>query len=102
MQKKMRERRKEGTSTRSIGYIIYQLKGNLPAGSLDKNTLQKLKMVAYTPKFDRRREIFGRHKLPPGEYLIIPCTFNKDDDAEFLLRLYSEKPGKAENVFSDF
>ena len=100
MQKKMRERRKEGISTRSLGYTIYQLNGNLPVGSLDKNTLQKLEIVAHTPTFVSMREIFGRHKLPPGEYLIIPCTFNKDEDSEFLLRLYSEKPGKAEYVYS--
>lgn len=38
------------------------------------------------------RELVGRHKLPPGEYCIVPTANHPDEEANFLLRVFTEKP----------
>ena len=37
------------------------------------------------------REICDQHKLPPGEYVIIPSTFKPDEEGDYVLRVYSER-----------
>ena len=39
--------------------------------------------------------MFLRHRFPPGRYVIVPCTFNPNEEGEFLLRLYTDKKGYA-------
>ena len=48
--------------------------------------------VAKAPSFINLREVCGRHKLTPGHYVIVPSTFEPDQEAEFLLRIFSERP----------
>lgn len=40
------------------------------------------------------REISGRFELEPGHYVIIPSTYNIDDESTFMLRVFGEKPFK--------
>lgn len=37
------------------------------------------------------REVTKRFRVPPGNYLIIPSTYDEDRDCEFMLRIYTEK-----------
>ena len=41
------------------------------------------------------REVCERFKLAPGHYVIVPSTFEPNEEAEFLLRIYSERPHEA-------
>ena len=43
-------------------------------------------------KFEFLRERSGRYDLSPGTYSIIPVTYKPDTEAEFMLRLATEKP----------
>ena len=45
------------------------------------------------------REVVRRFELPPGYYVIIPSTFRPDEEAEFMLRMYTEKEVDSEYVF---
>ena len=38
------------------------------------------------------QELTKRFKLDPGYYLIIPSTFDEDQDLEFMLRIFTENP----------
>ena len=49
------------------------------------------KSTARSATFINSREITGRFSLPPGEYVVVPSTFNPGDQGEFILRLYAEK-----------
>lgn len=45
--------------------------------------------------FSNVREIVGRHKLVPGRYVIVPCTYKPNEEADFLLRIFSERKAPA-------
>ena len=53
---------------------------------------------ARSPSFINSRELSGRYKLNPGTYIIIPSTFEPDQEGDFILRIFSEKMAKVEQV----
>ena len=37
------------------------------------------------------REVFARFELSPGDYVIIPATFEPESDSKFMIRVYAGK-----------
>jgi calpain len=101
MQKNRRAMRKEGADLLTMGYAIYRASDSLKDGSggpLDMKYFKYNASVAKSPSFINMREITGRHKLPPGNYCVLPSTFEPNQEGEFLLRIFSEKKGSAEEI----
>uniref|UniRef100_A0A8C9ZLY4 Calpain 8 n=1 Tax=Sander lucioperca TaxID=283035 RepID=A0A8C9ZLY4_SANLU len=90
MQKGGRQQ-KLGFNPEFIGFAIYKYKGQSNV-HLGPDALQSC--VAES-SFANTREVCNRFKLPPGEYAIVPSTFQPDKNGSFLLRVFSEKQAAA-------
>uniref|UniRef100_UPI00358F716C calpain-1 catalytic subunit-like n=1 Tax=Myxine glutinosa TaxID=7769 RepID=UPI00358F716C len=73
----------------SIGFYIYQISPETTA-HLPSNFFMSEQPILFTPQFVNHREVSLRCQLPPGSYVIIPATFNSDEEAEFILRIFSQ------------
>uniref|UniRef100_A0A8C7FJG1 Calpain 8 n=1 Tax=Oncorhynchus kisutch TaxID=8019 RepID=A0A8C7FJG1_ONCKI len=83
MQKDGRKERRFSRDLNTIGFSIYQVHFYLNVKSfLGNNEVNT---------FINLREICDRFKLPPGEYVIIPSTFEPHKKGSFLLRVFAEK-----------
>ncbi|CCD73776.1 Calpain clp-4 [Caenorhabditis elegans] len=90
LQKYRRELRSKGKDVLPIGVSIYSLGAEGTARSpLTAQFFSQNRPIARTTVFVNTREVTVRFRVPPGQYVIVPCTFDAYDDAEFLLRVYA-------------
>uniref|UniRef100_A0A673HT87 Calpain-2 catalytic subunit-like n=1 Tax=Sinocyclocheilus rhinocerous TaxID=307959 RepID=A0A673HT87_9TELE len=90
IQKNRRRLRKAGEDMHTIGFAIYEFHGQRDV-HLDKNFFLTHAQKARSETFVNLREVCTRFKLPPGEYLVVPSTFEANKDGDFCLRVFSEK-----------
>uniref|UniRef100_A0A8D3CE68 Calpain 9 n=1 Tax=Scophthalmus maximus TaxID=52904 RepID=A0A8D3CE68_SCOMX len=99
MQKNRRKLRKEGMDLETIGFAVYE--------APDDEDQQGKDFFRYNPSKARSktyinmREVSERFTLPPGKYLLVPTTFQPHHEADFLIRIFSEKKAGALNVDAD-
>ncbi|XP_052742732.1 calpain-B isoform X4 [Bicyclus anynana] len=99
MQKNRRSQRHQGLECLTIGFAVYRLPdyGHVPK-PLDINFFKYNASVGRSQAFINLREVSARFKFEPGQYVIVPSTFDRDEEGEFLLRVFSEKSNNmAEN-----
>lgn len=101
MQKNRRSKQNAGMNCLTMGFTIYRI--------YDKDMAQKPlgitffkynASVARSPAFINLREVSCRFKLKPGHYLIVPSTFEPNQDGEFLIRVFSEQKNVIECIES--
>ncbi|KAM3931168.1 calpain-9 [Leptodactylus fuscus] len=100
LQKNRRKLKKVGADLLTIGYAIYQF----PSGSDSQVTKDFFKFnpsKARSKTYINLREVSQRFKLPPGDYMIIPTTFEPHQEADFCLRIFSEKKADIKDVSGD-
>ncbi|XP_030387749.1 calpain-A isoform X2 [Scaptodrosophila lebanonensis] len=85
MQKNRRSKRNMGMECLTIGFAIYSLSER----DLD-NRPQGIQFFKY------KQSVCSRFKLPPGHYLIVPSTFDPNEEGEFLIRVFSETQNNME------
>lgn len=91
MQKNRRSRRNMGVDCLTIGFAVYRLTDRDLAQKPQKMNFFKYNAsVARSQAFINLREVSCRFKLPPGDYLILPSTFEPNEEGEFLIRVFSE------------
>uniref|UniRef100_A0A8D0A341 Calpain 2, (m/II) large subunit b n=1 Tax=Sander lucioperca TaxID=283035 RepID=A0A8D0A341_SANLU len=90
IQKNRRKLRKVGEDMHTVGFAIYEFYGQRDV-HLDKNFFLSHAQTAKSETFINLREVSTRFKLPPGEYLIVPSTFDPHLNGDFCIRVFSEK-----------
>lgn len=83
------------SKSRVVVYVfVLQYKGqnNIHLGA---DVLLRQRAVAMSNTFINMREVCCRFKLPPGEYVIIPSTFEPHRKGNFILRVFAEKQATA-------
>lgn len=101
MQKNKRRRRKMGEDMETIGFAIYELPEEYSGKRqvhLKKNFFMYNSSAARSETFINLREVSNRCCLPPGEYLIIPSTFEPNKNGDFYVRVFSEKQADFQEI----
>ncbi|XP_066451275.1 calpain-8-like [Eleutherodactylus coqui] len=99
IQKDRRKKKPEGVKNLYIGFYIYEVTSSdqIPLGKefFDNNT-EVDSMVDYKPY----REAVKKSELLPGEYIIVPSTFDELEESDFYIRVFTEQPIEAKETES--
>ncbi|XP_063039784.1 calpain-3 [Engraulis encrasicolus] len=100
MQKNRRKQRKMGANLFTIGFSIYEVPKEMQG---NKQHMQKEFFLVNSSKarvkaYINLREVSQRFRLTPGEYVIVPSTYEPHEEGEFILRVFSEKRNTSEEI----
>ncbi|XP_069024101.1 calpain-9 [Embiotoca jacksoni] len=93
MQKNRRKLRKEGLDMETIGFAVYEAPDE--EDQVGKDFFRYHASKARSRTYVNMREVSERFTLPPGKYLLVPTTFQPHHEADFLIRIFSEKKAGA-------
>ncbi|XP_076835482.1 calpain-1 catalytic subunit [Brachyhypopomus gauderio] len=101
MQKDRRRLRQEGKDMETIGFAIYEVPkeylGRVGV-HLKRDFFITHTSSARSELFINLREVSSRFCLPPGEYIIVPSTFEPQKESDFVLRVFSEKAADSQEL----
>ncbi|NXV75299.1 CAN1 protein, partial [Atlantisia rogersi] len=100
MQKHRRRERRHGKDMETIGFAIYEVTALVGKSGihLQRDFFLANASRARSEQFINLREVSARLRLPPGEYVVVPSTFEPGRDGDFVLRLFAEKRAGAEEL----
>ncbi|XP_072367399.1 calpain-2 catalytic subunit-like [Scyliorhinus torazame] len=99
IQKNRRCKRKMGEDMRTIGFAIYEVPEeyqNQTNIQLKRDFFMTHASSARSETFINLREVMTRLALEPGQYFIIPSTFEPNQNCDFLIRIFSEKQSEVQ------
>uniref|UniRef100_A0AAQ6A254 Calpain 8 n=1 Tax=Amphiprion ocellaris TaxID=80972 RepID=A0AAQ6A254_AMPOC len=94
IQKDGRRERRFGRELNTIGFSVYQVLKNSSSRSnvrLGPDVLLRSAPAVRSRTFINLREVCDRFKLPPGDFVIVPSTFEPHRRGSFILRVFTEK-----------
>ncbi|PIO40995.1 Calpain-2 catalytic subunit, partial [Aquarana catesbeiana] len=97
IQKNRRKARKVGEDMHTIGFAIYEMRGQTNV-HLNRDFFLRNKAKDRSDTFINLREVLNRFRLPAGEYVIVPSTFEPHKVGDFCMRVFSEKNAESQVV----
>uniref|UniRef100_A0A3P8THI2 calpain-2 n=1 Tax=Amphiprion percula TaxID=161767 RepID=A0A3P8THI2_AMPPE len=104
IQKDGRRERRFGRELNTIGFSVYQVPDQHRGRSnvrLGPDVLLRSAPAARSRTFINLREVCDRFKLPPGDFVIVPSTFEPHRRGSFILRVFTEKHAHSSPVEED-
>nr|XP_015206450.1 PREDICTED: calpain-3 isoform X1 [Lepisosteus oculatus] len=100
MQKNRRKERKMGANLFTIGFAIYEVPKEMHGNKqhMSKDFFLYNASKARCKSYINLREVSQRFRLCPGEYVIVPSTYEPHQEGEFILRVFSEKRSTSEEI----
>ncbi|XP_036397500.1 calpain-3 isoform X3 [Megalops cyprinoides] len=100
MQKNRRKERKMGANLFTIGFAIYEVPKEMQGNKqhMPKEFFLFNSSKARCKSYINLREVTQRFRLSPGEYVIIPSTYEPHQEGDFILRVFSEKRNTSEEI----
>ncbi|XP_060919580.1 calpain-2 catalytic subunit-like [Labrus mixtus] len=101
IQKNRRRMRKLGEDMHTVGFAIYEVPDEFCGQRnvhLNRNFFLRKASKARSETFINLREVCSRFVLPPGEYLIVPSTFEPNKNGDFCVRVFSEKQAEFQEL----
>uniref|UniRef100_A0A671TFT6 Calpain-2 catalytic subunit n=1 Tax=Sparus aurata TaxID=8175 RepID=A0A671TFT6_SPAAU len=95
IQKNRRRLRKTGEDMHTVGFAIYEVPDEYCGQRnvhLNRNFFLRHASAARSETFINLREVCSRFCLPPGEYLILPSTFEPNKNGDFCVRVFMTCP----------
>uniref|UniRef100_A0A452UN31 Calpain-2 catalytic subunit n=1 Tax=Ursus maritimus TaxID=29073 RepID=A0A452UN31_URSMA len=89
IQKHRRRQRKMGEDMHTIGFGIYEVRAMYGQTNLhlSRSFFLTHRARERSDTFINLREVLNRFKLPPGEYVLVPSTFEPNKDGDFCVRV---------------
>uniref|UniRef100_A0A669F4Q1 Calpain-3 n=1 Tax=Oreochromis niloticus TaxID=8128 RepID=A0A669F4Q1_ORENI len=90
MQKNRRKERKMGANLFTIGFAIYEVSTSMHGNKqhMQKDFFLFNSSKARCKSYINLREVTQRFRLSPGEYVIVPSTYEPHQEGEFILRFF--------------
>ncbi|CAN9510006.1 unnamed protein product [Ophioblennius macclurei] len=101
IQKNRRRMRKMGKDMQTIGFAVYEVPDQFSGQRnihLNRNFFLRNSSAARSETFINLREVCSRLSLPPGEYVVVPSTFEPNNDGDFCVRVFTEKQAEFEEL----
>lgn len=91
MQKDRRSNRHLGYDNLAIGFVVYRVPAgtSLPLSDQDMDIDGDL-LVGTSGEYASARSVVRRFALKPGDYVIVPTTWEPNEEAEYMLRIFTE------------
>ncbi|KAM8939755.1 calpain-1 catalytic subunit [Pelodytes ibericus] len=93
MQKNRRKEKRFGKDMETIGFAVYEVPREFVGQSavhLKRDFFLSNASRARSEQFINLREVSTRHRLPAGEYIVVPSTFEPNVEGDFVVRFFSE------------
>ncbi|XP_066277386.1 calpain-9-like isoform X3 [Branchiostoma lanceolatum] len=95
MQKDRRKQKHLGKTNLFLGFYMYEANGR---SKLKRRDVMTEAPVASSGSYINYRERSSHFQVAPGEYIVLPSTFNPNEEGEFILRVFTEKEASADEI----